>query len=307
MVNKIEKIANPIYFELVDLGIINPNTISIINSKTRDKDIPVLIDETSGVIFLERQETTNEYYESKITEDRDSDKTIISLGEGHSIATASLEDDERRFQQFKSLTENANICDFGCGYGGYLQLNKDHAESISGIELKEHCKAHLIEVEPSIRVEKNIQDFDELFDVVTMFHVLEHIPGQTTVLNEICKKINTSGQLIVEVPHAQDFLIQSIDLQEFKDFSFWSEHLVLHTKESLAKILESVGFVDIHVNGYQRYSFTNHLGWFLNKSPGGHDFFSDFERRKFQKSYNNYMKQLGATDTLIATARPNYV
>lgn len=300
------EITNPIYFELVDLGIINPQTIKLLNAKTRDANIPVLIDETSRVIFLQRQETTDNYYEREKLEDRDENKAITSLGEGRSVTNAALQDDARRFEQFKDLTKNARICDFGCGYGGYLQLNTDCASSILGVELREHCKAHLKNVAPLIQIEKNILDFDVDFDVVTMFHVLEHIPAQTSVLSDIRKKLAPAGRLVVEVPHAQDFLIQSIDLQAFRDFSFWSEHLVLHTKSSLMKVLESAGYVDIEIAGYQRYGFTNHLGWFLNNTPGGHDHFAKFERTQFNASYMAYMDQLGATDTLIAVAKPGH-
>lgn len=299
------EITNPIYFQLVDLGIINPETVKVLSQKTRDKDVAVLIDETSKVIFLQNQETSETYYEKEKLADRALNGAITSLGQGRSVTNATLEDDQRRFQQFEELTKGANICDFGCGYGGYLQLNKKHAKSISGVELRGHCKQHLLEVEPSIKIENNIQNFEDDFDVVTLFHVLEHLPDQISVLKDIRKKLKKSGQIIVEVPHALDFLIQSIDLPEFRNFTFWSEHLVLHTKASISKVLEAAGYTDISVQGYQRYNFTNHLGWLLDRKPGGHDRFSFFEQADFHAAYQTYMQNLSATDTLMVSARPS--
>ncbi|MBT5399793.1 methyltransferase domain-containing protein [bacterium] len=95
-------------------------------------------------------------------------------------------------------------------------------------------------------------------DLITSFHVLEHLPYQLQSLIEFRNALVDEGKIIIEVPHAQDFLIQSVDLPEFRKFTFWSEHLVLHTKESLEALLKKAGFNKIEVFGYQRYGFTNH-------------------------------------------------
>ena len=72
-----------------------------------------------------------------------------------------------------------------------------------------------------------------------MFHVLEHIPHQIQTLKIIKKNLKKNGKLIIEVPHADDFLLNFDELKEFKDFTFWSEHLILHTFFSLKKFLKS--------------------------------------------------------------------
>ena len=40
-----------------------------------------------------------------------------------------------------------------------------------------------------------------------MFHVLEHIPYQIDTLKLVNSKLKKGGKIIVEVPHAEDFLI----------------------------------------------------------------------------------------------------
>jgi len=88
-------------------------------------------------------------------------------------------------------------------------------------------------------------------------------------------KLNKNGKIIIEVPHAEDFLILQDELKEFKNFIFWSEHLILHTYNSLKTILFKSGFKKINIQYYQRHNFANHLGWFLKKKPGGHDFYKE--------------------------------
>ena len=126
--------------------------------------------------------------------------------------------------------------------------------------------------------------------------------------NEIQKKrgpkskLKDKGKIIIEVPHAEDFLLLQEELKEFKNFTFWSEHLILHTYKSLKSILMKAGFKSVNIQYYQRYNFSNHLGWFLKRKPGGHNFYKDIVGYKLNLSYCENLKKLGQTDTLIAIA-----
>jgi len=40
-----------------------------------------------------------------------------------------------------------------------------------------------------------------------MFHVLDHIPYQVDIMKILKSKLKNKGKIIVEIPHARDFLI----------------------------------------------------------------------------------------------------
>ena len=300
-------ITNPIYHELIKLGVIHEKTVRKISDKTRDKDIPVYLDEDSGVIFLQRYERFEDYYASGKKEDREENKPIDELSDGTIIESSMLEDALRRFNQFKDLANSKSICDFGCGYGGFLRHAKAVSSRLSGVELREYCRQSLRLKEPEINVLPSLEDHPENFDLITIFHVLEHLPKQVEILSAIRSKLVPGGSIVVEVPNARDFLIQSLDLPEFRDFVFWSEHLVLHTEESLRVILQEAGFTKVNIRGFQRYGFTNHLRWFLDRQPGGHDLYKQFEDSLMEKGYRQYMEGRGTADTLIAVAQSQEV
>ena len=110
-------------------------------------------------------------------------------------------------------------------------------------------------------------------------------------------------KIIIEVPHAEDFLILQDELKEFKDFTFWSEHLILHTHKSLKKVLTESGFKKIKINFSQRYNMCNHFRMVYKKEkPGGHVFFKKYFNKKLNSSYIENLVKLKQTDTLIATA-----
>jgi 2-polyprenyl-3-methyl-5-hydroxy-6-metoxy-1,4-benzoquinol methylase len=296
-------ISNPIYQEFIDLGLIDGRNVELIAPRTRDMAIPVYRDRQSKIVFLGRVERSDTYYRKEKPADREGDTALVPLASGAVLRTASLDDARRRFEQVRSRIQDKVICDFGCGYGDFLKLTAGVAEKAFGVELRENCVRHIAESDPEVEVRKNIADHAANFDVVTMFHVLEHIPLQTEVLRAVHGKLKAGGEIIVEVPHAEDFLIQSVDIPEFRAFTFWSEHLVLHTRASLRAVLEAAGFRDVEVHPFQRYGFTNHLRWFLERKPGGHEAFARFEDPGLEAAYKKAREADFTCDTLIGIGR----
>ena len=299
---------NPIFNELIKLKLISKKNLITLSNKTRDKKIKVLKDLKTKIIFLEKYLTFGNYYPSLRYNDDDmkvmekSKKKIANINTiSGNIKTPMIDDDYRRAHQFKKYLRNKDTLDFGCGWGGFLKNIKNY-KSLSGVELRNECKNYINNNIKKIEISDNIQTFERKFDIITMFHVLEHIPYQIETLKALKSKLKKKGKIIIEVPHAEDFLILQDELKEFKNFTFWSEHLILHTYKSLKTILIKSGFKKIKIEYYQRYNFSNHLFWFLKKKPGGHNFYKKIISNKLNLSYCENLKKLGQTDTLIAIA-----
>ena len=299
---------NPIYDELIKSKLIKKLNLITLSNKTRDKKIKVIKDLKTKIIFLEKYMTTNGYY--SLLKYKDDDRKVLDKSKrkianvktfSGNIKTPIIEDDYRRASQFEKNLKNKDILDFGCGWGGFLRVIKNY-KSLSGVELRKECTNFIKNNIQKIDISDNINSFDKKFDIITMFHVLEHIPYQTETLKVLKSKLKNKGKIIIEVPHAEDFLILQEELKEFKNFTFWSEHLILHTYKSLKSILLKSGFKNINIQYYQRYNFSNHLGWFLKRKPGGHNFYKEIVSDKLNLSYCENLKKLGQTDTLIAIA-----
>jgi 2-polyprenyl-3-methyl-5-hydroxy-6-metoxy-1,4-benzoquinol methylase len=302
---EIKRITNPIFKELLKLKIVGKKNIVKLSTSTRDKKISVYKDLKSGVIFLEKYITDTKYYEAvkykddtrKIIEKSKRKTVLIKTFKGN-IESTILEDDKRRFFQFKKILKNKKILDFGCGWGGFLKCITE-AKLLTGIELREECINYIKKNIKKIKITNNINNLNDKYHIITLFHVLEHIPYQIETLKKIKKKLSKNGKIIIEVPSAQDFLLS---LNEFKKFTFWSEHLILHTEKSLRIILQKSGFKKIQIKYYQRYNFSNHLGWFIKKIPGGHNFYKHITDKKINREYLNFLLRKKVTDTFIATA-----
>lgn len=264
-------IKNPIFNELTKLKLINKSNLYFISKTTRDKKIRVIKDSKSKIIFLEKFAPNNDYYKyitynhsERVSRNKIKNFNKVKTLTGN-IKTSKLDDDTRRYNQLKQSFKNKEILDFGCGWGGFLNKIKN-AKSINGVELRIECIDHIKNKLKKINIFNNINLITKKFDIITSFHVLEHVPYQISTLKMLKSKLKSNGKIIIEVPHAEDFLILQDELKEFKKFTFWSEHLILHTHNSLKKVLQQSGFKNIKIKYLQRYDLANHLGWFLKKN-----------------------------------------
>jgi 2-polyprenyl-3-methyl-5-hydroxy-6-metoxy-1,4-benzoquinol methylase len=298
------EITNPAFQDLVSIGFGDAARMEPFHPRTRDKPIPVFRDCEAGFLVLERFEAPEDYYRSQKPSDRDESMqySITELASGAQATTRTLDDQQRRFLQFRDRLVGRTVCDYGSGFGGFLRLADTVAESCCGVELRQHCHEYARQNFPSIAYAADIAELDADFDVITMFHVLEHLPHALATLRMLRSRLRSGGRLIVEVPQAKDFLIQSVALPEFRDFTFWSEHLVLHTRDSLEALLRAAGFADIRIWHMQRYGYTNHLNWFLNRKPGGHETLQHLEDPVFEEQYREARERDGTSDTLLAEA-----
>ena len=285
-----KSLKNPVIKELVDLKLVNLKNCSVISKTTRDKKIKVLQDKKSGIIFLEKFVRDKKYYQL----DRKMSQKDIAR-----YTNLLKNDDKRRFNQFKNVLKSKRILDFGCEFGGFLK-NITNSKKLHGLEINKNCIKFL--KKKGINVIDNLENNKLKFDVITMFHVLEHLPNQINILKKLRQNLDNNGKIIIEVPSASDLLISFKNLKSFKKFTFWSQHIILHTRDSLKKVLKASGFKNIRVINFQRYDLNNHLGWFLNNSPGGHLIFKDIYDEELNAAYSDFLVRKNKTDTLIAIA-----
>jgi len=284
---------------LLRIGAIKEENIEIFSEKTRDMhNILVYRDNKSQVIFIDEYYVGDAEYESGAY--RNQSEPLMPN------TNADLEDaldTERRSKKYKQFIINKKICDFGCGEGNFLRISKSFAKSLLGVEIQKNFNIELNN--EGIKCISKLDELTEPMDTFFLFHCLEHLPDPSRTLKEIYDKLKLEGEgkIIVEVPHAKDFLLNQLDFEPFKNFTLWSQHLILHTRESLNSLLTDTGFKNVHIEGVQRYGLANHLFWLKNGKPGGHkSSLSIIETENLKDSYADALSKLDANDTLVAIA-----
>jgi hypothetical protein len=282
---------------LISLGICFLDSIQEFYPRVRDRDdVKAMRCSKSGVIFLQFSDHIDalQYYDKK-------NKLEYWAAACRQEALLScVDDDKRRAEQFETVIRNKRWLDKGTGVGGVLDLLGPHAAYVCAVEPQVTAREELKYF--GYHVYKDVRDVKEKnFDVVTLFHVFEHMPDPLESLYLIASKME-KGQVIIEVPHAKDALLTLYDLDSFKEFTLWSEHLILHTRMSLEVLLRKAGFKNIQVNGCQRYPLANHLYWLSKGKPGGHKEWHFMSSKELDDAYSQTLDRLDCTDTLIAIA-----
>jgi len=210
-------------------------------------------------------------------------------------------DDVRRFDQFRTILTGKKWLDFGTGNGSLLEKMKPHALEACAVELQTQMRnAHQAN---GFTCKADVSEFNSgYFDVITLFHVFEHLLKPIETLKLLKSRLKPGGKIIIEVPHAEDALLSLYDIDAFKQFTFWSEHLILHTRTSISRFLEEAGFSDINVSGFQRMPLSNHLYWLKKGLPGGHIAWNYLDSPALSGAYASSLAGINKTDTLIACA-----
>lgn len=284
---------------LEQLGLTSKQSRVLYNNRTRDvENLKVWKDSISGVIFIDDFYTGNETYVDGVY--RDDIAVELKTGKPDFQRT---NDAQRRFKSNLKFVAGKKIADFGCGSGDFLKLVNPFCESLIGIELQQNYIDDLNAV--GISCTNNLESIEDgSLDVIVSFHVIEHLPNPLDTLALLKLKVVSGGIVLIEVPHANDFLLNAVACEEFKQFTLWSQHLVLHTRESLRKMLEFVGLKEIQIEGVQRYPLSNHLHWLAERKAGGHKSpLSSLDTAILFDAYQNSLARIDATDTLVAIAK----
>lgn len=295
----LKKITNPIFSELLKLDLINKKNIVKISNKCRDKKVAVYKDKINKIIFLEKYtHKLKKYYNYKNIYKTNSGKKFKKIDINKKIYIQKIDDDKRRINQFYNICKNKEVLDFGCGWGDFI-INIKNTKKKFAYEIRRECIKYLRQ--KKINLIEDLNNSKQKFDIITMFHVLEHLPSQINILKTLKKKLKPHGKIIIEIPHANDVLISKLELQKFFEFTFISEHLILHTATSIKKILNYCGYKNTKIEYFQRHNLNNFIYWAIDGKPGGHNLLNianHTSRLKFDK----YLKKNKITDTIIATA-----
>ncbi len=156
----------------------------------------------------------------------------------HLVRRFSLKQKLKLINGFK--TETKTLLDVGCGTGDFLKTAKDNNWIVSGIE--PNAEARIIANQKTENVVFDIQKLNNFesnsFDVITLWHVLEHLPDLEYQISILKKLLKPKGRLVVAVPNYKSF-----DANYYNQF--WAaydvpRHLWHFDQNSISKLFASI-------------------------------------------------------------------
>lgn len=169
------------------------------------EDFSIYKDDKTGVHFTYPQPLNDlsRYYESEnYISHTDGKKSLFEK----IYQIAKQYNLDQKLKLIKKTTEGKSILDYGCGAGDFLQHMQTNGYKVTGME--PNPKAFEIsqaKIGKENVVNCELKEIKEKFDIITMWHVLEHIPNLNEILTELKKHLNPGGTLIIAVPNHLSF------------------------------------------------------------------------------------------------------
>jgi len=266
-----------------------------VDGSVRDyEDLKILKCDNCGLVFLDSFDHINDvYYENS-----------KMLSEAHLTIDKWVKENyaqnkKRAEEHYQQLLHKV-VLDFGCGEGGFLANIKPFTKARGGIEQARILREKIVS-EQGIQVFPDVASVNGKFDVVTMFHVIEHLKDPIKELQAIGGILKDDGSIIIETPNVEDALLSFYTCKSFQNFTYWGCHLYLFSRETLKETIEQAGFRLNYIKQIQRYPLANHLHWLAHGKPDGHKIWAFLNSETLNSAYETTLANLGIADTLVAS------
>lgn len=138
-----------------------------------------------------------------------------------------------------------SLLEIGCGYGYLLEAAQSDFRirvgtdfSVKAIERASQSGARVyrggVDVLPS----------DEKFDCVVATHVIEHVYHPAEFLTQLKNRLNPGGTIVIATPHMGSLWRLAMG-HRWPSFKL-PEHILYFDYRSLARLMEQVGFTNLH-------------------------------------------------------------
>ncbi|WP_264520004.1 class I SAM-dependent methyltransferase [Flavobacterium sp. N1994] len=141
------------------------------------------------------------YYESDDYISHTDGKRSLFERAYHIIKNVAL---KNKVKLINAQSQKGKLLDIGAGTGDFLVVAKKDGWQTTGIEPSNKAKA--IAINKGVSFADNLANLEShSFDIITMWHVLEHVPNLDEYISELKRLIKPTGTIIIAVPNFKSF------------------------------------------------------------------------------------------------------
>lgn len=176
------------------------------------------------------------------------------------------------YLQEMGIEKSWKILDMASGYGFFISMMKLQGYDVEGVEISKDRLAicHERDTDATVHTVNLLTqevpgELRETYDVVTMFHLLEHLTDPILFLSRLRDFIKPGGYLVLELPNVDNLMMEASP--QFNDFFYFRDHVAYYTPQLLRETLKRAGYDVVKLKGNQLYGLTNHFNWIINGTP----------------------------------------
>lgn len=115
--------------------------------------------------------------------------------------------DQNKLGVVRRYVSGGRLLEIGPGSGGFLRIAKEAGFHVEAVEMDRGCCDFLKETLgiPTVHTEDIIDSLATLptYDVIVLWHVIEHLPAPGTVFDHLSKHLNPGGILVLAAPNPE--------------------------------------------------------------------------------------------------------
>jgi len=152
--------------------------------------------------------------------------------------------------------------DVGCGRGEVCVALTQAGYACTGLDMKERLITSLQAQQPKVRWMRAMTDelerMGEQFDVITLYHVLEHVAKPVECLANIKRLLRPGGLLVLEVPNVAGWEAR---LKGHRWHYYKVDHVNYFRPKDLVRAARLAGLNAVGMRGYQHFSYPQNVLW----------------------------------------------
>jgi len=178
------------------------------------------------------------YYKSEnYISHSDTKKGLMNMAY-HQVRKITLKE---KLNLINELSRKGTLLDIGCGTGYFLNTCRENGWVIEGTEPDPDARK-IAEAQTKSQISESIfsKTNDASYDIITMWHVLEHVHKLNENMERVTRLLKKDGKLIIAVPNCKSY-----DAQVYKEH--WAaydvpRHLYHFTANTMDKFLQKHNF-----------------------------------------------------------------
>jgi len=160
---------------------------------------------------------------------------------------------QKRLKTIEGFHKKGRLLDVGCGTGDFLFFGMNNGWKVYGTEIRNEVCNYIKEKRGIEIYNGKLKDAnypEDFFDVITLWHVLEHMEDPLENLKEVNRILKKDGLLVVAIPNVNSYIYKILYLiSKIKNKPFFlfgkkgqELHLYHFSPVTIKEILKKAGF-----------------------------------------------------------------
>ncbi len=145
-------------------------------------------------------------------------------------------------------TDGGRLLDIGCGFGFFLREMKNEGWEVEGVEISPAGNRYTrdrLNIPVYDQPLEDLEIADNVFDVVTLFYVIEHVHDPIKLLTEVNRILKTGGFILLRWPHSTPIVKLLGPFSRKLDLYHTPYHLYDFAPDTMRTLLQCTGFDNI--------------------------------------------------------------